>query len=86
MAKVGPFTTSKTITSAAETKTTSSSPTTPSTTTKRGGKEGAVWLYILGRGQFANNTLEANRTTAGFNNVGQGGAMRYHLGVTPTFT
>ena len=45
-----------------------------------GRQGGAVWLYILGRGQFANNTLEANRTTAGFNNVGQGGAMAINLG------
>ena len=47
---------------------------------RAGRQGGAVWLSILGRGQIENNTFEANRTTAGFNNVGQGGAMAITLG------
>jgi hypothetical protein len=42
---------------------------------------GGVWLYILGRGQVLNSTFSANTTTAGFNQVGQGGGMIVHLGV-----
>lgn len=41
---------------------------------------GGVWLYILGRGEVANCTFDANTTTAPFNAVGQGGAMVVTLG------
>ncbi len=40
-----------------------------------GRQGGAVWFTILGRGRVVNSTFEGNRTTAGFNQVGQGGAM-----------
>lgn len=50
-----------------------------------GRQGGAVWLYLLGQGQFFNNTLESNRTTAGFNQVGQGGAMAVNLGLITIF-
>jgi hypothetical protein len=42
---------------------------------------GGVWLYILGRGQVVNSTFSGNLTTAGFNQVGQGGGMIIHLGI-----
>lgn len=42
---------------------------------RAGRQGGAVWWRILGRGRVVNSTFEGNRTTAGFNNVGQGGAM-----------
>lgn len=42
---------------------------------------GGVWVYILGRGEVANNTFEANTTTAPLNEVGQGGAMVVTLGL-----
>lgn len=45
-----------------------------------GRQGGAVWVYLLGRGHIANNTFESNSTTAGFNNVGQGGALAINLG------
>ncbi len=41
---------------------------------------GGLWVYILGRGQVTNTTFAYNRTTAGFNQVGQGGAMAVTLG------
>ena len=40
-----------------------------------GRQGGGVWFTILGRGRIVNSTFEGNRTTAGFNNVGQGGGM-----------
>ncbi|MCB0037046.1 MAG: hypothetical protein KDE51_23610 [Anaerolineales bacterium] len=46
-----------------------------------GRQGGGVWLYILGRGEVTNSTFESNRTIAGFNNVGQGGAMALNLGI-----
>lgn len=42
---------------------------------------GGLWLYILGRGQVVNSTFSGNLTTAGFNQVGQGGGMIVHLGL-----
>jgi hypothetical protein len=41
---------------------------------------GALWVYILGRGQVVNTTFAHNRTTAGYNQMGQGGAMAVTLG------
>lgn len=40
-----------------------------------GRQGGAVWFTVLGRGAISNSTFEGNRTSAGFNEVGQGGAM-----------
>lgn len=40
-----------------------------------GRQGGGVWFTILGRGRIVNSTFEGNRTTAGFNQVGQGGGM-----------
>jgi predicted outer membrane repeat protein len=47
---------------------------------KAGRQGGAVWVYILGRGEVVNSTFEGNTTTAPFNEVGQGGAMAVTLG------
>jgi hypothetical protein len=47
---------------------------------RAGRQGGAVWIYILGNGRVVNSTFESNRTTAGFNQVGQGGAMAITLG------
>lgn len=41
---------------------------------------GAVWFYVLGRGQIVNSTFAENATSAPFNTVGQGGAMAITLG------
>jgi hypothetical protein len=45
-----------------------------------GRQGGAVWSSILGRGDIVNSTFEGNRTTAPFNEVGQGGGMVITLG------
>lgn len=41
---------------------------------------GGLWVYLLGRGVIINTTFADNRTTAGHNQVGQGGAMAVTLG------
>jgi predicted outer membrane repeat protein len=41
---------------------------------------GALWISVLGFGQVTNSTFESNRTTAGYNQVGQGGAVAVTLG------
>ncbi len=45
-----------------------------------GRQGGALWVYILGHGEVQNVTFEGNRTSAPFNEVGQGGAMVVTLG------
>jgi hypothetical protein len=47
---------------------------------RAGRQGGAAWIYILGWGAVINSTFENNRTTAGLNQVGQGGAMAVTLG------
>ena len=41
---------------------------------------GGLWVSMLGYGQVSNTTFEGNRTNAGLNKVGQGGAAAITLG------